>query len=113
MIITQTFTMARWKIVVKRSETRKQTKEQITTKQKTTTKQTNNQTNKQQQQNRRMEVEGYKANNYSNVIINIDLRETHTQRERVKACTCIMDKLTYPDFYRFTSGRCDAKKRGL
>ena len=44
---------------------------------------TNNQTNKQkQQQNRRMEVEGYKANNYSNVIINIDLRETHTHRGR-------------------------------
>ena len=58
-------------------------------------------------------MEGYKANNYSNVIINIDLRETHTQRERVKACTCFMDILTYPDFYRFTSGRCDAKNSGL
>ena len=45
---------------------------------------TNNQTKKQtkqQQQNRKMEMEGYKANNYSNVIINIDLRETHTEGE--------------------------------
>ena len=50
---------------------------------KTKTKQTNNRTKKQtkQQQNRRMGAEGYKANNYSNVIINIDLREIHREGE--------------------------------
>ena len=84
MIITQTFYMARWQIVVKRSEATKQTKDQTTTKQKTKTKQTIKQKSKQkqtqqQQQNRRMGAGGYKANNYSNVIININLRETHRE----------------------------------
>jgi len=78
MIITQTFTVVRWQIVVKRSEATKQTKDQTTTKQKTKTK---SKTKEQQEQNRTMGAEGYKANNYSNVIINIDLRETHTEGE--------------------------------
>ena len=37
MIITQTFTMARWQIVVKSSEATKQTKTKMTTKNKTKT----------------------------------------------------------------------------
>ena len=45
MIITQTFTMARWQIVVKTSEATKQTKTKMTTK---TNKQTNKQTKQQQ-----------------------------------------------------------------
>ena len=88
MIITQTFTVVRWQIVVKRSEATKQNKDQTTTKQKTKTKsktnkqtkqQTKTKTKEQKEQNRTMGAEGYKANNYSNVIINIDLRETHTE----------------------------------
>ena len=39
MIITQTFTMARWQIVVKTSEATKPTKTKMTTKNKQTTKQ--------------------------------------------------------------------------
>ena len=38
MIITQTFTMARWQIVVKTSEATKQTKTKMTTKNKQTNK---------------------------------------------------------------------------
>ena len=86
--------MVRWQIVVKRPEATKQTKDQTTTKQnknkqkrkekenKQPIKKANkNKTKEQQEQNRRMGAEGYKANNYSNVIINIDLRETHTEGE--------------------------------
>ena len=43
MIITQTFTMARWQIVVKTSEATRQTKTKMTTK---TNKQTNKTTSK-------------------------------------------------------------------
>ena len=46
VIITQTFTMARWQIVVKKSEATNKPKTKTTTKQKTKTKQ-NKQTNKQ------------------------------------------------------------------
>ena len=49
MIITQTFTMARWQIVVKTSEATKPTKTKMTTK-KQTNKQTKKQQKKQQQQ---------------------------------------------------------------
>ena len=41
----------------------------------------NKKTKEQQEQNRTMGAEAYKANNYSNVIINIDLRERHTEGE--------------------------------
>ena len=41
MIITQTFTMARWQIVVKTSEATKPTKTKMTTKNKQTNKQAN------------------------------------------------------------------------
>ena len=47
MIITQTFTMARWQIVVKPSEATKPTKTKMTTKNKQTSKQ--NKKTKQQQ----------------------------------------------------------------
>ena len=61
------------------------TKQQQNKKQKQNQKQTNKQTKtktkEQQEQNRTMGAEGYKANNYSNVIINIDLRETHREGE--------------------------------
>ena len=85
MIITQTFTMARWQIVVNRSEATKQTKDQTTTKQQNLKQNnTNKQSNKKAKNNNnnkngRMGAEGYKANNKLNVILNIDLRET--QRE--------------------------------
>ena len=51
MVITQTFTMARWQIVVKTSEATKPTKTKMTTT--TTTKQETKQKTKQQQQNGR------------------------------------------------------------
>ena len=50
IIITQTFTMARWQIVVKTSEATKPRKTKMTTKNKQTNKQTKQKT-KQQQQN--------------------------------------------------------------
>ena len=49
MIITQTFTMARWQIVVKPSEATKPTKTKMTTK----NKQTKQKTKQQQQDGRR------------------------------------------------------------
>ena len=66
MIITQTFTMARWQIVVKKSEATNKPKTKTTTKQKA---KRNKQTNKKQQQQKqkttnkkRKEVRGvYKA----------------------------------------------------
>jgi len=53
MIITQTFTMARWQIVAKTSEATKQTKTKMTTKNKQTNKTKNKTKQKQQNQNRR------------------------------------------------------------
>ena len=63
MIISQTFTMARWQIVVKTSEATKPTKTKMTTKNKLTSKQNNN--NKKQQKTTKREdgVGVKKANN--------------------------------------------------
>ena len=62
MIITQTFTKARWQIVVKTSEATKPTKTKMTTKNKLTSKQNNN-NNKTTTRRREEGVGVKKANN--------------------------------------------------
>ena len=79
MVITQTFTMARWQIVVKPSEATKPTKTKMTTK----NKQASKQNKKQQQQNGRRGwgLKKQLTEGSSDVVIIIDLRETERGRE--------------------------------
>ena len=63
MIITQTFTSARWQIVVKRSDAPKQNKDQNNNKNKQTKQQKQNNNNKQKQNNNNK----IKINNSENI----------------------------------------------
>ena len=107
MIIIQTFTMARWQIVVKTSEATKQTKDQNDNK-----KQTNKQ-NKTKTITKRAEGAGVEKqlNEWSSdVVIIIDLRETERGRGLKRVLLRLYPKQILADFYRFTSGRYGAKK---
>ena len=101
IIIIQTFTMARWEIVVKTSEATKQTKDQNDNK---------NQPNKQtktktKQTKKRAEgVEKQLNERSSDVDIIIDLRETERGRGLKRVLLRLYPKQIWADFYRFTSG---------
>ena len=102
IIIIQTFTMARWQIVVKTSEATKQTKDQNDNK-----KQTNKTKQKQKHQNKQLNEWS------SDVVIIIDLRETETGRGLKRVLLRLYPKQILADFYRFTSGLFGANNRGL
>ena len=97
MIITQTFTMARWQIAVKTSEATKQRKTKMTT---TTTK------TKQQKNGRRgWGLKKQLTEWSSDVVIIIDLRETERGRGLKHVLLRLYHKQILADFYRFTNGR--------
>ena len=111
MVITQTFTMARWQIVVKTSEATKPTKTKMTT----TTTTNKKQKTKQQQQNwrRGWGLKKQLTEWSSDVVIIIDLRETERGKRLKRVLLRLYHKIILADFYRFTSGRFGAKNRGL
>ena len=103
IIIIQTFTMARWQIVVKTSEATKQTKDQNDNKK---------QTKQKQQQQSWRRGRGLK-NKWSSDVIIIDLRETERGRGLKRVLLRLYPRRILADFYRFTSGRFGAENRGL
>ena len=111
MIITQTFTMARWQIVVKTSEATKQTKTKMTTKNKQTNKQNKNNNNNNKTGGGGGGWKSKKLTEWSNdVVIIIDLRETERGRGWKHVLLRLYHKQILADYYRFTSGRFGAKK---
>ena len=104
MIITQTFTMARWQIVVKTSEATKQTKNQND----------NNKTNKQKKNNNNKTGGGAgvekQLNEWSSDVIIIDLRETERGRGLTRVLLRLYPKQILADITGFTSGSVWRKK---